>query len=140
MRWIDSVMFSQDPLSGVYSGITPCSNNHTTNAGVDTGVINSATRLDTGAFKMLLADVALLVPPRSQILDQLLELADAANMVNLLLDDARHPGLTIGDATVPKRRLLEIQGRLNRVRDLARECDQYVGDRLAALSSTTVVR
>ncbi len=27
---MDSVMFSHDPLSGVYSGITPCSNNHTT--------------------------------------------------------------------------------------------------------------
>lgn len=104
----------------------------------DTGVINSATRLDTSAFKMLLADVALLVPPSSQILDQLLELAEAANMANLLLDDARHPVLTTGDATVPKRRLLEIQGRLNRVRDLARECDQYLGERLAALSSTPV--
>src|SRR5713226_8900562 len=34
MRWIDSVMFSQDPLSGVYSGITPCSNNHTTKLAV----------------------------------------------------------------------------------------------------------
>ena len=26
MRWIDSAMFSQDPLSGVYSGITPWAN------------------------------------------------------------------------------------------------------------------
>src|SRR5215472_3538468 len=34
MRWIDSVMFSQDPLSGVYSGMMPWSNNHTTNLAV----------------------------------------------------------------------------------------------------------
>ncbi len=27
MRWTDSAMFSQDPLSGVYSGITPWANN-----------------------------------------------------------------------------------------------------------------
>jgi hypothetical protein len=32
IRWVDSVMFSQDPLSGVYSGMTPFSNKHTTNA------------------------------------------------------------------------------------------------------------
>ena len=31
---MDSVMFSHDPLSGVYSGITPCSNNHTTKLAV----------------------------------------------------------------------------------------------------------
>jgi hypothetical protein len=34
IRWMDSVMFSQDPLSGVYIGITPCSNNHTTKLAV----------------------------------------------------------------------------------------------------------
>src|SRR5215813_12665784 len=34
MRWMDSVMFSQDPLSGVYRGMMPCSNNHTTNLAV----------------------------------------------------------------------------------------------------------
>ena len=28
--WMDSVMFSHDPLSGVYSGMMPCSNSHTT--------------------------------------------------------------------------------------------------------------
>src|SRR6266851_3470840 len=28
------IMFSHDPLSGVYSGITPCSNNHTTKLAV----------------------------------------------------------------------------------------------------------
>ena len=31
---MDSVMFSQDPLSGVYSGMMPCSNNHTTKRAV----------------------------------------------------------------------------------------------------------
>jgi hypothetical protein len=30
MRWTDSAMFSQDPLSGVYSGITPWANNQVT--------------------------------------------------------------------------------------------------------------
>ena len=30
MRWTDSAMFSQDPLSGVQSGITPWANNHFT--------------------------------------------------------------------------------------------------------------
>ncbi|CDS48519.1 hypothetical protein [Polaromonas sp. CG9_12] len=34
MRWMDSAMFSHEPLSGVYGGITPCANNHSTNAGV----------------------------------------------------------------------------------------------------------
>src|SRR5437588_141024 len=31
---LTSVMFSQDPLSGVYSGMMPCSNNHTTKCAV----------------------------------------------------------------------------------------------------------
>src|SRR5438270_9024929 len=30
MRWTDSAMFNQEPLNGVYSGITPCANNHMT--------------------------------------------------------------------------------------------------------------
>ena len=30
MRWTDSAMFSQEPLNGVYSGITPCANNQMT--------------------------------------------------------------------------------------------------------------
>src|SRR5205807_1246686 len=30
MRWTDSAMFSQEPLKGVYSGITPCANNQMT--------------------------------------------------------------------------------------------------------------
>jgi hypothetical protein len=30
MRWTDSAMFSQDPLSGVYSGMTPCANSQVT--------------------------------------------------------------------------------------------------------------
>ena len=34
MRWIDSAMFSQEPLSGVYSGMTPWATSHNTSAGV----------------------------------------------------------------------------------------------------------
>ena len=34
MRWIDSAMLSQEPLSGVYSGMTPCSTSHSTRLGV----------------------------------------------------------------------------------------------------------
>lgn len=34
MRWIDSAMFSQEPLSGVYKAITPWLNSHNTSAGV----------------------------------------------------------------------------------------------------------
>src|SRR5437763_9471471 len=34
MRWMDSVIFSHDPLSGVYSGMMPWSNNHTTKRAV----------------------------------------------------------------------------------------------------------
>src|SRR5258708_38325898 len=30
MRWTDSAMFNQEPLNGVYSGITPCANNQMT--------------------------------------------------------------------------------------------------------------
>src|SRR5437016_13374431 len=30
MRWTDCAMFSQEPLNGVYSGITPWANNHMT--------------------------------------------------------------------------------------------------------------
>jgi len=30
VRWTDSAMFNQEPLNGVYSGITPCANNHMT--------------------------------------------------------------------------------------------------------------
>ena len=30
MRWTDSAMFSQEPLNGVYSGITPCANSQVT--------------------------------------------------------------------------------------------------------------
>jgi hypothetical protein len=34
MRWIDSAMFSQEPLSGVYSGMTPWATSHRTRLGV----------------------------------------------------------------------------------------------------------
>jgi hypothetical protein len=34
MRWIDSAMFSHDPLNGVYKGIMPWANIQSTNPGV----------------------------------------------------------------------------------------------------------
>ena len=34
MRWIDSVMFSHEPPSGVYRGMLPCANSHNTKLGV----------------------------------------------------------------------------------------------------------
>jgi hypothetical protein len=83
------------------------------------------------------------VPPGGQVLDQLLELADAANMANVLLDDAKNPLRRVvpeEDPMTPKRRLLEIQGNLTRVLQLARDCDQYLDRQVAALSSAAAVR
>ncbi len=34
MRWIDSAIVSQEPPSGVYSGMIPCRNSHSTSSGV----------------------------------------------------------------------------------------------------------
>src|SRR5437870_558900 len=42
IRWTDSVMFSHEPLNGVYSGITPWANNHSTKAHVFVWITNWA--------------------------------------------------------------------------------------------------
>jgi hypothetical protein len=52
----------------------------------DQGMVHSADRFDAGTFSSLMPDVVAVLPTGSRVVERLLEIAQAANRVNLRLD------------------------------------------------------
>jgi len=99
---------------------------------LERAVVIDLTRFDTSAIKPLLADVVLLLPPNDPVISTLLDVADEANRVNVLLQ-------AVGSSpTAPSEITLNIQtekiaGHLRELDRLCSQCEPRLGQLVASI-------
>lgn len=85
-------------------------------------VTQSLLRFDTGAFKIILADICDFIPTSTPLLSDLLGIPVLANLVNEFLDRATYPGLRVQSPDQPNPDIARREAILGNLAALDQRC------------------